>query len=207
MTRLLMVTEADGSIELTSGSTTRLITPSARTVGVNARLTPNGLNSTVIAELPPFDPLACETGIGNSPPARKLAVSPDKAIRVGSARVVTTPLFSSASSVTLKSAPNARKVRDMIAKLSTIDPNLATGAPGSVVVLTDPSGFVIVVVVDRPGVRLAPLPMTPTVLSPRIPQLRPSWVSAERLISAKRTSSITCCDEPSESRFTTLPGA
>ena len=40
-----------GSIELTSGATSMLITPSASTVGVKARLTPKGLNSTVIAVL------------------------------------------------------------------------------------------------------------------------------------------------------------
>jgi len=96
------------------------MTPSASTVGVNARLTPNGLNSTVIAvvPVPVFPP--CETGIGNSPPARKLAVSPDSATRVGSASVVIAPFFSSASSVTLKFSPNARKLREMTAKLPVI---------------------------------------------------------------------------------------
>ena len=53
MRRLLMTIDAVGSIELTSGATTMLITPSASTVGVKARLTPNGLNSTEIAALPP----------------------------------------------------------------------------------------------------------------------------------------------------------
>src|SRR3546814_6671520 len=72
----LMTTEADGSIELTSGATTRLMRPSSSTVGVKPRLTPKGLNSTVIERLsppppPPPPPLSCDTGIGNSPPARK----------------------------------------------------------------------------------------------------------------------------------------
>ncbi len=44
-----MTIDAVGSIELTSGATTMLITPSASTVGVKARLTPNGFHSTVIA--------------------------------------------------------------------------------------------------------------------------------------------------------------
>ena len=70
--------------------------------------------------LPP--PTFCTTGTGNSPPARKLAVSPDSAISVGSASVVIAPFFSSASSVTLKFSPNARKAREMIPKLSMIAP-------------------------------------------------------------------------------------
>ena len=52
MVRLLMTIDAVGSIELTSGWTTMLMTPSASTVGVNARLTPNGFHSTVIALVP-----------------------------------------------------------------------------------------------------------------------------------------------------------
>src|SRR3546814_6956730 len=67
--------------ELTSGATIMLITPSARTVGVKARLTPNGFHSMVSAWLlpPPPPPLPdWTTGTGNSPPARKLAVSPDR---------------------------------------------------------------------------------------------------------------------------------
>ena len=47
-----MTIDAVGSIELTSGATTMLMTPSASTVGVKARLTPNGFHSTVIALLP-----------------------------------------------------------------------------------------------------------------------------------------------------------
>ncbi len=115
-----MTTEAVGSIELTSGWTTRLMTPSASTVGVKARLTPNGFHSTVIALLLDLPLPLCTIGTGNSPPARKLAVSPDSATRVGSASVVIAPFFSSASRVTLKFSPNARKVREMTAKLPVI---------------------------------------------------------------------------------------
>src|SRR6185369_17723720 len=74
---------------------------------------------TVIELLPPPLPLWI-TGIGNSPPARKLAVSPDRATSVGSARVVITPFRSSASRVTLKFSPKARNVREMTAKLPAI---------------------------------------------------------------------------------------
>ena len=44
-------------------------------------------------------PSDCEIGIGNSPPARKLAVSPDRATRIGSASVVTRPVVSPRFSV------------------------------------------------------------------------------------------------------------
>ena len=39
----------------------------------------------------------CATGIGNSPPARKLAVWPEIAVRLGCARIVTMPSSASAS--------------------------------------------------------------------------------------------------------------
>ncbi len=106
--RLLMTIDALGSIELTSGATSMLMTPSASTVGVNARLTPNGLNWTEMAIPLSPPPLPCATGIGNSPPARKLAVSPDRATSVGSASVVTTPLRSSALSVASMLSPPMR---------------------------------------------------------------------------------------------------
>ncbi len=69
---------------------------------------------------------------------------------VGSASVVIAPLRSSASSVTLKFSPNARKVREMIPKLPTIEPSV-TWLPIDSVGL---SGLVI-------GVRLAPPPIAP----------------------------------------------
>jgi hypothetical protein len=62
------------------------------TVGVNARLMPNSLNS--ISR--PSSLLSI--GIGNSPPARKLAVSPESAVRFGSARTLIRPSSASASS-------------------------------------------------------------------------------------------------------------
>ena len=65
-----------------------LMVLSPSTVGVNARLMPNGLNSTVIA---PPSPLVWLTGTGNSPPARNEAFSPDSAISVGWASVLARP--------------------------------------------------------------------------------------------------------------------
>src|SRR6202034_1165207 len=65
----------------TSVRTLRLIRPSVSTTGVKVRLTPNFLNSIVVwqtggtvvlHERPP--------GIGNSPPATKVAFSPEIAV-------------------------------------------------------------------------------------------------------------------------------
>ncbi len=69
----------------------RLIRLSDSTSGVKARLTPNGLNSTEVL------PSLSTSGIGYSPPARKLAVSPEMAVMFGSARVRSRPVRSNAS--------------------------------------------------------------------------------------------------------------
>ena len=62
------------SIELTSGSTDRRITSPSRMVGRKASRTPNSRNWMVIAPVPtPAPPPPWGTGIGNSPPARKVA--------------------------------------------------------------------------------------------------------------------------------------
>ena len=80
-TKPLSLTEPASLSSLTSGRTRIEMRPSASTIGVKARPTPYCLYSMVTA------PSACETGIGNSPPARKLAVSPESAVRFGSASV------------------------------------------------------------------------------------------------------------------------
>ena len=82
---------------LTSGRTRRLSRSGDSTVGTTARLTPNCLNSTVIVGDPLL--LLAEIGTGNSPPARKLAVSPDCAVRFGSARIVMSWSAASASTM------------------------------------------------------------------------------------------------------------
>src|SRR5689334_25056051 len=73
----------------TSVMTFRLMRPSVRTTGVKFRLTPNFLYSIcgwqtggerVVSQLSP-------DGIGNSPPAMKVAVSPEMAVMFGSASV------------------------------------------------------------------------------------------------------------------------
>src|SRR5579862_3986611 len=87
---LLVDTECAGSSWLTFGLITMLIWPLLSTVGVKARPTPYFLYSIVTW------PRLPGTGIGYSPPARKLAVSPDIATRLGCARLRTRPFCSSA---------------------------------------------------------------------------------------------------------------
>ncbi len=67
-------------------------------VGVKASWTPNCLNSIVIIAAVPADP-DWATGYGNSPPARKLAVWPDTAVRFGSAKHVRNPSVAKRSTV------------------------------------------------------------------------------------------------------------
>jgi len=67
----------------TSGRTRIEMRPFSSTVGEKARPTPYCLYSMVTV------PSDCGIGTGNSPPARKVAVSPESATRVGSASVTT----------------------------------------------------------------------------------------------------------------------
>ena len=87
----------------TSGLTIMLIFPLPRTVGVKFRPTPKVLYSMVIVVPPPLDD--CGTGIGNSPPARKLAGRPLWVISVGSARTFVRPFSFSASMTPVHVAP------------------------------------------------------------------------------------------------------
>ena len=84
---------------LTSGRTFRLMRLPSITVGVKSRLTPNFLNSMVI--IGPPTPGVEAMGTGNSPPARKLAVSPDSAVRLGCASNVMKPSCARASIIEL----------------------------------------------------------------------------------------------------------
>jgi hypothetical protein len=65
-------------------------------VGVKFRRTPNSLNWTLTA-LVPADPWTI--GMGNSPPARKLASLPLSATRFGSARLWKSPRVCSALTI------------------------------------------------------------------------------------------------------------
>ena len=93
----------------TSVITLRLMRPSDSTTGVNSRLTPNFLKSTcawqtggdlVVSQDSPL-------GIGNSPPATNVAVSPEIAVKFGSASVRITPAWSIACSVAVMPLPRA----------------------------------------------------------------------------------------------------
>ena len=56
-------------------------------------------------------------GMGNSPPARKSAVSPDSAVRSGSARVVTRPTCSPRSSASSRFSPSSLPAKDRVVPL------------------------------------------------------------------------------------------
>ena len=83
----------------TSVSTLRLIRPSDITTGVKFRPTPNFLNWIWVWQFRVVGSQVKPAGIGNSPPARKFAVSPEIAVRFGSASVRITPARSIARSV------------------------------------------------------------------------------------------------------------
>src|SRR5690625_2342628 len=80
------------SISLTSGATFRIIWSSSITVGVSANPIPKFLYSTCV------EPRLStpRTGTGNSPPDKKVAVCPLKAVRDGSARAYAKPPLSRA---------------------------------------------------------------------------------------------------------------
>src|SRR5215475_6902241 len=100
-------TVSDSALSLdrsdTSVITLRLMRPSDSTTGVKFMLTPNFLNSIeawqsggdlVVSQLRP-------AGMGNWPPARNVALSPEIALSVGSASVRITPARSIALRITL----------------------------------------------------------------------------------------------------------
>src|SRR5882757_196621 len=105
------------------------------TVGVKARLTPKLLNSTVIVGNPLVAAEEPEIGTGNSPPARKLAVWPDIAVRFGSARLVMNPSCSSAEIIALVDPKHPMPVVTQFALLSVADApaiSVFVGSPMSV---------------------------------------------------------------------------
>src|SRR3954452_9675046 len=80
-----------------------LIRFSERTTGVKFKVTPYGLNSRPMVQVlwPPARGVSqlCDFGIGISPPAVKVAASPEIATRVGSASTRDTPARSKACRV------------------------------------------------------------------------------------------------------------
>src|SRR3974390_1749851 len=85
----------------TSVATLRLMRPSDKTTGVKVNPTPNFLYDTCVWHCGGTFVVSqvkfC--GIGNSPPAIKVAVSPEIAVKFGSAKVLTTPARSMARNV------------------------------------------------------------------------------------------------------------
>ncbi len=107
------VVATEKSTVLTSGSTVRRITSLSRMIGRKARRTPNSLNWVLDDPPPPRrpGPTPEKDGTGNSPPARKLAWWPLRAIRFGSARIFSRLLRRSAFRTVLNApwpnVPNA----------------------------------------------------------------------------------------------------
>ena len=159
---------------LTSGRTLRLIRLALSTVGVNARLMPNSLNS--ISR--PLSPLSI--GIGNSPPARKLAVSPESAVRLGSARTLTRPSSARASMALLRmSSPEVYLPNALL---------VAVGARRKL-----PSPSVTGRPLTKPKVKLPVLKMAS--------QLIPNSLSTSREISATRTRRWTWVGAATRTRW------
>src|ERR1700719_885948 len=150
----VMDTPWAGSSWLTFGLITRLIWPPRSTVGVKDRPTPYFLYSIAVW---PSEP---GTGIGYSPPARKLAGSPHSAVGWGCGGLRTRPFCRSAlSSTSMGNAPpTSRPIRkpngdapdstpaatigDMVAaEGETFTPPLP--APDSAVCWNEPFGAVI----------------------------------------------------------------
>src|SRR5215510_2375271 len=100
---------------LTDGARRRLIMPFSRTVGLKLNCTPNGWYWMVTAHAPPIVAAAWHTGTGYSPPARNEAVSPESAIRSGSANRRTNPFVSKADRTTSRVAP-------LLARFATATP-------------------------------------------------------------------------------------
>ena len=149
---------------LTSGRTRRRMR-SPCTTGTKFRRTPNSLNCTVIALPPP----GCVTGIGNSPPARKLASLPLSATRFGSARLWNRPRVCSAR-ITVPRSFFVLK-RNRFRK----SPNVSFPSSNS--------GALNCCVVVRPTQLSKPLGL--------VKNDAPSSVIADRLTSANRTFSST----------------
>ena len=214
-----MMTDVPVSMALTSGLTTRLMRSLPITVGVKDRLTPNGLNSTVIV-VPPAS-VSWATGTGNSPPARKLAVSPDRAMRLGSARVLSRPFFSSASKSTAMAKLPVDRARAPARKPAAASPERPTFAavpgipavPGTAAVpaISAVPGTAAVPAISAVAIAVAFPDLAPTAKV--LPEsksslvLRPNSFTTVRCTSTKRTARSTCWLPFTLRRLVTRPGA
>src|SRR6201995_1595309 len=99
----LILIELSFEISDTSVMTRRLMRPSVSTTGVKLSEMPNFLNWIEGAHCPTAPAAVVwqvtPVGIGNSPPAMKVADSPEMAVRFGSASVRVTPALSMARKV------------------------------------------------------------------------------------------------------------
>ena len=156
------LTEPAAESSLTSGATLRLMR-SPMMVGVKARLTPTCLYCTVMVptSVPPWGTIS-----GISPPARKLAVSPDMAIRLGSARMV----------AWLWVARKSIRVLRPLSEVWNLSAPEATPPVDEMVLTAKPP-------------RMAPVPNRAMLLM--FCQLMPTRFSASRLTSATLTRSWT----------------
>ena len=162
---------------LTSGRTFMLMRLPESTVGTKSRLTPNFLNSIEISSS------LWATGIGNSPPARKLAASPESATRLGSASTETRPSVARASMTTLISALLERYPNGRVAE--PLSPRRIVPAA---------------VMASRP----VAMPSVKAPMLNRLSQLKPSSLVTVRDTSATRTRRLTCVPTAMPRRLTTV---
>src|SRR5262249_12051239 len=215
---------------LTDGARRRLMMPFSRTVGVKANCTPNGWYWTLMTGTPPVPP-GCTTGIGYSPPARNEAVSPESAIRSGSANRRTSPFVSKALRSTSRLAPLLARFASATEKGAAPESNVPAvvniGRPGAPLPVGEPgegTGFPAASTgafapipgrpsgcVGEPAFPATLLKLPTPVLKPRFPPLlapnhfTPNSRLAERSTSRKRTLSMTCCAGATVIAFTIVP--
>ena len=156
------------------------IRPSVSTSGVKESPTPNGLNSIEMVLL------SCAIGIGNSPPARKFAVSPEIAVRVGSASVRTSPFCSRAVMTAFTSA-----LSDLKPALEKMVETTSLPLNGNWRLLRDENE-------KLPVIKVAP------AVPARFEKSTPSCLIMVRSISTTETLSNTCSFDSATSRFMTF---
>ena len=122
--------------------------------------------------------------MGISPPARKVAVSPDSAVRLGLASVETCPSVSPRSIAPSRSMPSTRPPRPRVVRSGPwLKPYW--------VPIVVPAALVRSVIV--PALRPDPTPKTkPLELRSRFSRLTPIDLTKLRLTSAMRTWRLTC---------------
>lgn len=164
----LMVTPLLKSRSLASGETFRAMRSSDRMVGVSCSLMPNSLYWMAML------PSRAGTGIGSSPPARKLAFWPVCASRVGRASTRAMPLPSRMLSCVTMPAPLKAlpKVITRLMALAMADEVLLDTPPEPVPPVPPEPVLPVPVPVPVPLVLVLMLPTTPGL---KLPKLKP-WL-------------------------------